>query len=77
MLADFNLELQHIPGSTNKADALSRQPDHDDGSQDNEEVVALPDLLFARALNAGKEDKQILEKQKADKDVFEEWKHLH
>ena len=24
MLADFNLELWHIPGSTNKADALSR-----------------------------------------------------
>ena len=22
-LADFNLELQHIPGSTNKSDALS------------------------------------------------------
>ena len=32
MLADFDLESQHIPGSTNKADALSRQPDHDDGS---------------------------------------------
>ena len=77
MLADFNLELRHIPGSTNKADALSQQPNHDDGSQDNEEVVALPDSLFVRALNAGKEDKQILERQKVDKDVFEEWKHLH
>ena len=76
-LANFDLELQHIPGSTNKADALSRQPDHDHGSQDNKEVVALPDSLFVRALNAGKEDKRILERQKVDKDVFEEWKHLH
>ena len=58
-------------------DALSRRPDHDDGSQDNEEVVALPDSLFARALAAGKEDKQILDKQKENKDVWEEWKRLH
>ena len=76
-LADFNLELRHIPGSTNKADALSRRPDHDDGLQDNEEVVALPDSLFARALTAGKEDKRILEGQKVDKRIFEEWKHRH
>ena len=76
-LADFNLELQHIPGSTNKADALSRRPDHDDGLQDNEEVVALPDSLFVRALNTGKEDKWILERQKVDKDVFKEWECLH
>ena len=29
------------------------------------------------ALVAGKEDKQILEHQKADKDTLEGWKHLH
>ena len=45
--------------------------------QDNEEVVALSDSLFARALIAGKEDKRILEGQKADKKIFEEWKHLY
>ena len=49
----------------------SQQPDHDDGSQDNEEVVALPDSLFTRALVAGKEDKQILEHQKVEKDTVE------
>ena len=77
MLADYNLELQHIPGSTNKADALSWQPDHDDGSKDNEEVVVLPDSLFARALNAGKEDKRILEQQKENREIVEEWKRLY
>ena len=77
MLADYDLELWHIPGSTNKADALSRRPDHDDRSKDNEEVVALPDSLFARALNAGKEDRCILEQQKEDAEVTEEWKHLY
>ena len=76
-LADFDLKLRHIPGSTNKADALSQRPDHDDGSQDNEEVVALSDSLFARALVAGKEDRQILDKQKENKDAWEEWKCLH
>ena len=76
-LADFDLELRHIPGSTNKADALSQRPDHDDGSQDNEEVVALPDSLFARALAAGKEDKQLLDKQKENRDVWRDWKRLH
>ena len=70
MLVDFDLELQHIPGFTNKADALSQWPDQDDGSQDNEEVVALPDSLFVKALIAGKEDKQILKQQKVDKDIF-------
>ena len=76
-LADFDLELRHIPGPTNKADALSRRPDHDDGSQDNEEVVALPDSLFARAIAAGKEDRQILDKQKENRNIWKEWKCLH
>ena len=76
-LTDFDLELRHIPGSTNKADALSRRPDHDDGSQDNEEVIALPDSLFARALAAGKEDRRILDQQRENKETWEEWKRLH
>ena len=76
-LADFDLELRHIPGSTNKAVALSRRPDHDDGSQDNEEVVALSDSLFARALTIGAEEKRIREQQQVDKNLFEEWKRIH
>ena len=76
-LADFDLELRHIPGSTDKADVLSRRPDHDDGSQDNEEVVALPDSLFARGLTIGAEEKWIREQQQVDKNLFEEWKQIH
>ena len=71
-LADFDLELRPIPGSTNKADALSRRPDHDDGSQNNEEVIALPDSLFIRALTIGKEEKQIRERQLKNKNLVEE-----
>ena len=76
-LADFDLELRHIPGATNKADALSRRPDHDDGSQDNKEIIALPDSLFARALTIGAEEKQIREQQQVDKNLFEDWKRIH
>ena len=76
-MADYDLELQHIPGSTNKADVLSRRPDHDNGLKDNEEVVVLPDSLFVRALNAGKKDKRILEQQREDTEMVEEWKCLY
>ena len=49
-LADFNFELVHLPGKRNQADPLSRHPDHDNGSTDNEETTALPNELFARAI---------------------------
>ena len=49
-LADYNFTLAHIPGSTNKADALSRRPDYDDSSNDNTDVTVLPPQLFARAI---------------------------
>lgn len=76
-LADFDLKLRHIPGSANKADALSQRPDHDDGLQDNEEVVALSDSLFERAFSIGMEERQIQEQQQMDKGLFEEWKRVH
>ena len=70
-LADFDLELKHIPGPTNKADGLSRRPDHDDGSEDNEEVVALPEALFVHAIQIGKLKRDIRDnQQKADQQIW-------
>ena len=47
-LADYDIEIHHLKGSANgQADALSRQPDFDQGKEDNEGVVVLPDALFA------------------------------
>ena len=40
-------------------------------------MVALPDSLFARVLAAGKEDRRILDQQKENKEIWEEWKRLH
>jgi hypothetical protein len=47
-LEDFHYQLNHIPGAHNQADALSQRPDHNDGSRDNDQIVALPDELFAK-----------------------------
>jgi len=49
-MAEFLLELKHIAGKKNRADLLSRRPDYDNGSKDNEEVVALPESLFIKAI---------------------------
>jgi hypothetical protein len=49
-MAEFLLELWHIAGKKNRADPLLRRPDHDDSSNDNEGVVALPESLFVKAI---------------------------
>lgn len=34
-----------------QSDALSHRPDHDDGSDDNDNTILLPDHLFVKALS--------------------------
>jgi len=47
MLADYDFSLHHLPGSQNStADALSCQPNHNDGSGDNMEVIVLKETYF-------------------------------
>jgi RNase H-like domain found in reverse transcriptase/Integrase zinc binding domain len=48
-MGEFNLQLVHKPGVTNKADLLSRRLDYDQGKTDNEEVLVLPAHLFVNA----------------------------
>jgi len=49
-MAEFPLESKHITGKKNRADPLFRRPNYDDGLKDNEEVVALPESLFIKAI---------------------------
>ena len=46
-LEEYNIKLQHIPGKNNGCtDALSRRPDYNQGSEDNQDVTVLLDKLF-------------------------------
>ena len=74
MLGDYNLELKHLPGTKNHADGLSRQPDYDQGEEDNDAVTALPDTLFARVISDIAFDEQIHRQQKEHIEKIEEWK---
>ena len=48
---EFDFEIRHIPGKANsRADALSRRPDYDQGTRDNENVIVLPEDVFVRAV---------------------------
>jgi hypothetical protein len=73
-LADYNIELKHLPGTKNHADPLSRRPDHDDGSTDNESVTALPDELFTKVIETTAIDQQIRRNQIIDKEIIKRWR---
>jgi hypothetical protein len=58
-LAEYDIELRHIPGKTNgRADALSRLPNYNQGEDDNEDVTVLPDQLFVRLSLTEDEERQ-------------------
>ena len=48
-LQDYNFVIKHIPGDTNKANALSQCPDYDTGVNDNSDVTVLPPHLFIQS----------------------------
>ena len=51
ILEEYNMTIKHRAGTANKvADALSRPPGTDEGSQDNQDVVVLPDRFFVNAI---------------------------
>jgi hypothetical protein len=51
MLSEYNFEIRHIKGTANgRADALSRRPDYDQGHEDNQNIVVLPEQVFAQAM---------------------------
>jgi hypothetical protein len=70
-LADYNLELQHLPGIKNQADPLSQQPDHNDGLTDNELVLVLLEELFICVIETTALDEQIWQKQ--NKETINQW----
>ena len=56
-LADYDIEIHHLKGRENgRADALSQRLDYDQGEGDNENVVVLPDHVFAKTAELSWED---------------------
>jgi hypothetical protein len=72
-MAEFPLELQHIAGKKNRADSLSRRPDHDDGSNNNERVVALPDSMFVNAIETTGMDQITVVLQQQQAAILSKW----
>ncbi|GLB45893.1 putative retrotransposable element tf2 155 kda protein type 1-like [Lyophyllum shimeji] len=77
-LANFDFVLHHRPGrSMGKPDALSRRPDHGDGSADNADIVLLkPEFFAVRALQgliaAGEEDKILRDIRRGNREGAQE-----
>ena len=47
----FDIEICHLPGRANgRANALSRQPDYDTGTCDNENVIIIPEHIMVHAM---------------------------
>ena len=68
-LEEFPIKLKHISGKSNgHADALSRRADYDQGDDDNENVIVLPEQIFIRTL-------QTLPPQ--DERVLKPWVNAH
>ena len=62
-LADYNFVLVHKPGTSNHADHLSRCPDYDTGSTDNENITVLPPHLFVNATDLLSMEQRVYDEQ--------------
>ena len=70
-LTDYDIEIHHLKGrEKRRADTLSQRPDYDQGEGDNEDVVVLPDHVFAKTAELSWGDRQ-------DEDVLHPWVDPH
>jgi RNase H-like domain found in reverse transcriptase/Integrase zinc binding domain len=72
-LAEFDFELVYKPGTTNKADHLSRRPNYDDGSLNNQDVTVLLPHLFIHVTMVSDLERLILDAQLASPDLLHIW----
>ena len=70
-LADYNFVLVHKPGTSNHADHLSRRPDYDTGSADNEDITVLPPHLFVNATDLLSMEQRVYDEQREHEEQME------
>jgi hypothetical protein len=76
-LLEYNYKLIHKPGTLNKADYLSRQPDYNQGKDDNEDVTILPDIVFTYAISLSSLEDCVFQAQEANESTLRAWQKLH
>ena len=74
-LVDYNFTLVQVLGTTNKADALSRCPDFNDGSTDNSDITVLPPHLFTWESTLSSLDDHAKACQLQQHDLLKWWSH--
>ena len=77
ILADYNISIEHHPGTKNRADPLSRRPDHNDGSRDNLNVTVLPDQLFAWVIDIVDIETAVINAQQNNESIIKQWAHTY
>jgi hypothetical protein len=77
ILADYNILIEHHPGTKNQADPLSHRPDHDDGSHDNLNVTVLPDQLFAQVTDIVDIETAVINAQQSQESTIKAWAHTY
>ena len=77
ILSDYNIRLQHCPGPQNRADALSRRPDYDQGEEDNSDVTPLPRSLFGETIRSAALEAMIEESQEENQAELERLQTTH
>jgi RNase H-like domain found in reverse transcriptase len=62
-LAEYSYKLIHKPGKYNKADHLSHCLDYNQGKDDNQDLLVLPDSVFARATSLSSLEQHVFDAQ--------------
>jgi hypothetical protein len=76
-MADYDFTLVHKPGKFNHADHLSRHLDYDTGTEDNNNVIVLPEKLFTNATSMVTLEQEVLSTQKEHEEQIKELRALY